>query len=134
MKGKQLEKIVSKLTMISFKDGQLIESKVLKYIKLLRLQPRFKAIFYLSQYLKELKRKQREHTLYIESVIPLSPIQVNKIKKFVDKKDLQVQITKVVTGINPEILGGFRLRFGDEIWDETVLGKINQVREAIVSE
>jgi len=82
----------------------------------------------MSEFLKELKRREREHTMFIETTISLSSAQITKMKKIVDKK---VKITKVLVTINPEILGGFRLKIGDEIWDESVLGRIMQVKEVI---
>lgn len=129
-KDKQLQKLIKGLVGISFKDGRIVESQVTKSIKALKTLPKYQTIEALSEYLKELKRLQRQHTMFIETVIPLSSVQLKKIKKIVEKK---VKVTKVVTNINPQILGGFKLRVGDEIWDETILGKINQVKEAIIS-
>lgn len=128
IKNKQLQKTVSKLVDISFKDSKLIEAQVIKSIKILKSLSQEKAIMALSEYLKQLRRKEREHTMYIETTIPLSPAQVKKMKKIVEKK---VQIAKVLVSINPEILGGFKLRIGDEIWDESVLGRVNQIKEVI---
>lgn len=129
MKRKQIERLVSKLVEASFKDGKLVESQVLKSIKLLKLQPKSEAIFYLTRYLKQLRRIQKQHTLFIETVVPISSAQLNKIRgKFIKK----FKITKVMTSINPEILGGLKVRIGDEIWDGSLLNKINQIREAIV--
>lgn len=128
MRKKYLQKMINKLAAISFRDGSLVESQVVKTIKLLKLQPASEAIQALSEYLKRIKRRQRQHTMYVETVIPLSPTQIKKMKKIVEKK---VKITKVVTHINPDILGGFKLKVGDNIWDESILGKINQVKEAI---
>ncbi len=125
---KQLQKTVNKLVDLSFKEGRILETQVTKSIKILKSLPKSEAIQALSEYLKSLKRKEREHTLYIETTIALSPIQVNRMKKIIEKK---VKITKVSVNINPEILGGFKLRIGDEIWDESVAGKIQQVKETI---
>lgn len=125
---KELAKMVSKLVENSFSDGKIIEKNVTKAIKLLKTLPNSQSIFAMTEFLKGLKRKEREHTLYIETVIPLSSTQVNKMKKIVEKR---VKITKVSVNINPEILGGFKLRIGDEIWDESVVGKIQQVKEVI---
>lgn len=129
-KDKQLQKLVRKLVEISFKDGKIVESEVTKSIKVLKSLTMPQAIEALSEYLKELKRLERFHTMYIETVIPLNPAQFKKIKRIVERK---TKITKVVTSLNTDILGGFKLRVGDEIWDETILGKINQVKEAIIS-
>lgn len=125
---KQLQKLVSKLTDISFKDGKIIESQVIKSIKFLKSLPKYQTIEALGQYLRQLKRLERNHTMFIETVIPPDTAQIKKIKKVVEKK---VKITKVITQINSSILGGLILRVGDEVWDESLLDKINQVKEAI---
>lgn len=129
-KSKTLQKIINKLAENSFKEGKMMENQVTKAIKILKSQPRLKAIQALKEYLKQIKRRQRQHTMYIETAIPLSSTQIRKVKKFVEKK---VRITKVLTNIDPQILGGFRLQVGDNIYDESILGKINQVKEAIIS-
>lgn len=129
-KSKLLQKTVSKLVEASFKDGKITEHQVTRAIKLLKSLPQTDAIWTLSEYLKQLKRKEREHTMYIETAIPLSPNQIKNAKKIVEKK---TRITKVLVSINPEILGGFKLKIGDAIWDESILGKLNQVKEVIAS-
>lgn len=128
-KNKQLQKLVNKLIEVSFKDGKMAESQVTKSIKALKSLPKYQAIQALSEYLKALKREERKYTMYVEAAIPLSAAQLQKMKKIVEKRG---KITKVVTSINPQILGGFKLRIGDEIWDETILGKINQIKEVII--
>ena len=129
-KSKTLQKIINKLAENSFKEGRIIENQVTKAIKILKSQPKIQAIQTLSEYLKQIKGRQKQHTMYIETVIPLSSTQIKKVKKIVEKK---VRITEVSTNIEPQILGGLRLQVGDDIWDESILGKINQVKEAIVS-
>lgn len=132
---KQLQKTVNKLVDLSFKEGRIVEAQVVRSIKILKSRPRNEAIQSLLEYLKSLKRKEREHTMYIEATIPLSPAQINRVKKFVEKETMpggrQEKITKVLVNINPEILGGFKLKVGDEVWDESISGKINQIKEAI---
>lgn len=128
MTKKYLQKIVQRLVESSYKDGRMIESQVTKAIKTLKSLPKYEAIQALTEYLTLIKREERKHTLQIETVIPLSLTHLKKIKKIVEKK---VKVTRVVTSINPEILGGFKLKIGDEIWDETILDKLNQVKEVI---
>lgn len=125
---KQYLKVVSDLVKISFKDGRTVENQVTKSIKILKSLPTSLAIPALSEYLKELKRVQRQFTMYVETTFPLSDSQLSKMKKIVEKKH---KITKIETKINPDILGGFKLRIGDEIWDESVLEKVNQIKENI---
>lgn len=127
-KDRQLLKLVQELVELCFKDGQLIENQTVKSIVMLKKLPQSKAIFACLEFLKQLKRREREHTMYIETAIPLSVLQVSKMKKIVEKK---TKISKVQVSINPDILGGFKLKIGDEIWDESLSGKIEQVKEAI---
>lgn len=127
-KDKHLQKLINNLAKSCFKDAKIMESQVIKSIKILKMLPKSAAILALSQFLKEVKRRQRQHTMTIEALVPLSPTQIQKIKKIMEKK-----ISNVIVNINPEILGGFRIKVGDEIWDESVLGKLSQVKEAIIS-
>ncbi len=129
-KDKQLLKMVTLLIKASFSEGKIIERQVTKSIKILKSLPRSKSIPAMLEFLKGLKRQEREHTLYIETTTPLSSDQINKAKKIVERK---TKITKVIVSINSEILGGFKLRVGDQIWDESILEKINQVKEVIIS-
>lgn len=127
-KSKLLQKTIKRLVEASFKDGKILESQVIKSIKILKSLSKPEAIWTLTEYLKLLKKSERAYTMYLETSIPLSPNQVNKARKVVEKKH---QITKVITQVNPQILGGFKLRVGDEVWDETLLNKIYQVKEVI---
>lgn len=129
-KSKILEKLVKKLVDASFKDGKLLEGAVVRSIKILKSQSRGEAIVTLSEYLKELKRKERQYTMFLETAIPLSPTQLKKTRKIVERKHT---ITKVSLSVNPQILGGFKLRIGDEIWDESISNKIHQIKEAIIN-
>lgn len=130
MTKKQLQKIVKKLAGLSFKEGKLIENQTVKSIKVLKSLPKSQAIAALEEYLNSIKRIERQFTMIVETSIPLPSVTIKKMKRIVEKKN---KITKVVVNINPEILGGFKLKIGDEIYDESILGKINQVKEVISS-
>lgn len=133
---KHFKKLINNLLDLSFKDGVIIERQAIKAVAALKSLPKYQAIETLTEYVKQLKRLERRHTMYIESVIPLNKVQLQKIKKNVEKEAVpdgrQAKITEVITQINPSILGGFVLRAGDEVWDASVLGRINQVKEVIL--
>ncbi len=125
---KQLKKTIDRLVEGSFTDGKMIEGKIIKAIKLLKGLGKTDAILAMSEYLSGLKRIERKHTMYIETAIILSLSQIKKAKKIVEKR---VKITKIKTVVNPDLLGGFKLKVGDEVWDESVLEKLNQIKEGI---
>lgn len=126
---KHFKKLINNLVDLSFKDGVTIEHQVIKAIKALKSLPKYQAIETLTEYVKRLKRLEGRHTMRVESVIPLNKVQLQTIKKNVEKK---VKVTKIVTQANPAILGGFILKIGDEVWDASILDRINQVKEAII--
>src|SRR3989344_6416274 len=128
MTKKQLQKTVQKLVEASFKDDKLSESQVVRSIGILKVLPSKDAIQALSEYLEGVKREERKHTLYIETAVDLSSLQVKKVKKIIEKR---VKIIKTLINVNPEIIGGFKIKIGDVVWDETIVGKINQLKEAI---
>ncbi len=128
MTKKQLQKIVKKLADASFKEGKIVESQVVKSIKILKSLSQHEAIEALADYLKSLKELERQYTMVVETSIPLPPATVKKMRKIVERKN---KITKVIVNVNPEILGGFKLKIGDEVWDESILNKIHQVKEVI---
>lgn len=125
-KNKRLESIVKKLVKSSFKNEKITESSVVRAIKFLKSLPGTESIYALSEFLKGLKREERQHTLVIETSGSLSSAQVKKMTKLVGEK-----INKVTIKINPEILGGVRLHLGDNIWDLSVLGYMTEVKEVI---
>ncbi len=127
-KNKLMQGIINKLLKASFQDEKISESQVVKSIKILKSLPKYEAIQALQEYLKGIKRQEREHTLVIEAATPLSLMQVKKAKKFVEKN---IIISKVLVTINPEILGGFKLKVGDNTWDGSVLGSIYQIKEVV---
>ncbi len=129
-KNKDLQKLVKKLVKLSFADGKILESRVVNSLKLLKSLPRSKSIFALSEYLKYLKQLQKQYTLHIESASKLSQNNINQAKKAIGKRS---KITKVVVDVNPELLGGVRFKLGDKIWGDTILDRLEQVREAIVN-
>lgn len=128
---KQLKKIILNSVQQSFNNGRLLEAQVVRYIKFYKSLPTSKAISALTEYLKGIKRKSRKHTLVVETTCPLSLKQVQKIKKIVAKK---YQITKLESKINPDILGGVRLRIGDDVYDESIQSRVTQLREVLEKE
>lgn len=126
---KQIRIIINKAIKASFEDGKLLELKALNFANFFKAQPRVEAIELLSEFLRRLKIEMNATALVIESVVPLSKKQQDIIKK---KFSSQFTITNSQVKINPQILGGLRIRVGDHIYDDSIQARIYQVKEAIV--
>lgn len=123
---KRLERLVDKAILASFSENRLIGSQVVKFVAGFKKLPLSEALYSLSYYLKGLKRELNKRTVLIETATPLSLGEAQKIATKFGYKDTPVQ-----TRINPEVLGGLRVIVGDHIYDYSIKGKVNQVKEAI---
>lgn len=79
--------------------------------------------------LTELKRLVRldvdKRTVYIESAKQLSSAEASRLQTSLTKKHGEGLIFHFA--INPELIGGLRVRIGSQIYDGTVLSKINRL-------
>lgn len=127
---KQLNKIVDKALEASFKNRRMDEKIVRRLVKDFKGMHLEESIYTLSKYAKGLKKILAQHTMVIESVIPVSATQVNKIKNKISRL---FTVTDTQVTINPNILGGLRIKVGDTVLDYSVRNKLNQVTEAILN-
>lgn len=122
--NKRLQKNVNTAVKLSFRNGIIEKNAVSKYIKAFKSLPLNEAISSLSLYLKGLKLEAQKKTLEIESATPLSPTQVKQILNTL-KKDFQISETKTL--VNPQILGGVRVKIADQVFDSSIKDKIKQI-------
>lgn len=125
---KQIESIVDKAINACFKDDKLLGKKALGFVKLFNAQPRMEAIELLSNFLKRIRMVVNSTTMIVESTIPLSKKQKDIIKR---KLSLHFTITNSEFKLNPQLLGGLRIKVGDHIYDASIRSRIYQVKEAI---
>jgi F-type H+-transporting ATPase subunit delta len=125
--NKQLKKQIDLAVKASFNNGKLNEKKALEFLKLFKQLP--EAIQALSLYKKGLERELNKTTLVVESATPLSQ---GEIKKISDKMKSLYTIYSIHHTINPGLLGGLRVKIGDEILDDSLEAKIKEIRSAII--
>lgn len=121
---KQLKKLVQKMIEESIKGGILQEKKVSIFVRGIKKLPIPKAIFMLNGYMKGLRMEISKHTLIVESAVALSSEQLYGIKS--ELKNLG-KIVKTETKINPDLIGGIKIRLADMIFDDSVKARIGQL-------
>jgi F-type H+-transporting ATPase subunit delta len=109
-------------------NGQLDDNKLRDLVsKLIAAQPRdFRAILASLQRLVRLEEARR--TVVVESATQLTPAESQQIvaglaKQYGDKLTIQYKI-------NPELLGGLRIKVGDDVLDGSVQGRIDRLSKA----
>jgi len=127
---KHLKKIAAKSVKLSAPQGKIHHQKVAIVMNKLKNLPKGQAIYVISKYLKGLKRKKVESVALVESAVPLSKKQLDQIQS---KLSQEFIIHKLENKVNPNLLGGIKIRIGDMILDYSLQNKIAQVGKAIVS-
>lgn len=127
-KSSKLEKTIAKLVKSSFNKNKLNTTEVGKIVNSLKKLPNGEAIQSLSLYLNLLKKELDLHRLIIESPVKLTQAQVDEVTKIVSKSEDVIE-TEVV--INPTLLAGFRLRIGDQVYEDSIDERIKQIGEVI---
>lgn len=128
MKNKKVQTEINKLVEQSFKGGKSDNAFIAKVTASLKKLTVIESTNALTLYLKGLKRKVAENTLVVESAVKLSPSELKSVEKLVKR---EVFATEQV--ITPSLLGGLRVKIGDELLDFSLKSKINQVAERIKS-
>lgn len=128
-KNTTLGKIIEELVRASFVSDKLYKPKVDQIIKVLGGLSKGTAIAALSMYLKGIKREVEKSRLVIESAIPLSHKQIDRVEDIIGRT-YPVFETEVI--INPKLLGGVKVKIGDTVFDNSLINRIEQLRERLV--
>jgi F0F1-type ATP synthase delta subunit len=126
--NRRLEKLIHNIVAVCFdKTGKVNDKKVEEFTTdLSKLTPP-ENIEALHLFVKELKRKVEETTLVIESADTLS----DKDTKEIANSFKSHTISKVEVKMNPQLIGGLRVRLGNTIFDDSIENRIQQLGGAI---
>lgn len=109
-------------------NGQLDDNKLRDLVsKLIASQPRdYRAILASIQRLARLEAARR--MVVVESATPLSATEGQQVSKGL-RKDYGDNLT-IEYKTNPELLGGLRIKVGDDVLDGSVKGRIDRLAKA----
>ena len=126
MKNKKIRTEINKLVEQSFKDGKADNAFITKVTSSLKKLNLTESMISLNLYAKGLKRKIAENTLTVESTISLSQSDLKTILK-----SLKREVFLIEQKLNPSLLGGLRIKIGDELLDYSLKSKIDQLVKEI---
>jgi F-type H+-transporting ATPase subunit delta len=121
---KIINKLVEKAVKESFKDGKLQESIANRFSGEFASLPKAEGITLLSLYLKGVKRELNKQTLVIESAVSLQPAKISQIEKEIKKKR---RVASIESRVNSGLLGGLKIKIGDEVYEGSLLKKIEEL-------
>lgn len=108
-------------------DGSLDEQAVREIVRLLVTEKPRSYIPVLNRLYKLVELAVAERTVVVESAKPLPD---DAAGLFTEIENRYGRATRTFYEIKPELIGGVRFRRGSQIWDGTVLGRLQRLKNS----
>ena len=123
--NKEIRGMSKDLLRASFTDGQLDQGRVNSLVRsLIEKKPR-NYVAVLDHYKRLLRLEVEKRTATIESADELAPEVARGVVDNLKRRygtDLTTQFV-----VNPELLGGMRIRVGSDVWDSSVRNRLQRL-------
>jgi F-type H+-transporting ATPase subunit delta len=127
--SKESRKMSRHLLRLSFTDGKLDQEKVSHMVQsILSEKPRHH-LDILKDYQRLLRLEVEKRHAVIESATPLNGSMGDRIVANLKSRYGDDLTTEFRT--NPKLLGGLRIKIGDDVWDGSVRSRLSQLQEQI---
>jgi len=123
------QKLAKQIFRNSFTNNKLDPKKVREHIHTTKDLYKSNTLVILKNYLALINRHLRSNTLVIETAEKLDQKKVATIRNHFDKSIGKKLETNLVQ--NPSIFAGLKITLGDNQWDYSTKGKLNQIRETL---
>jgi F-type H+-transporting ATPase subunit delta len=127
--SKEARKVSRQLFRHSFTSGRLDEEKISHMVQtVLATKPR-RYVDVLKDYQRLLHLEVEKRHAVIESATPLSRSLGDQIVANLRSRYGEDLTTEFRT--SPELLGGLRIKIGNDVWDGSVKSRLNQLQEQL---
>jgi len=124
--NKEIRQLSKQMLRASFTEGQLDQGRIGQLVKsLIEKKPR-NYLAVLDQYKRLVRLEVEKRTAVIETASDLSPDAARELVDNLKRKYGNDLATQVVT--NPELLGGMRIRVGNDVWDSSVRNRLQRLQ------
>jgi F-type H+-transporting ATPase subunit delta len=127
--NKETRQLSKDLLRASFTDGQLDSGRISSLLKsLIEKKPRH-YIQVLEAYQRLIRLEVEKRTATIETATELSPDAGQEMVTNLKRRygnDLTARFV-----VNPELLGGMRIRVGSDVWDSSVRNRLHRLQQQL---
>jgi F-type H+-transporting ATPase subunit delta len=127
--NKETRQLSKDLLRASFVDGKLDSGRISSLLKsLVEKKPRH-YIQVLEAYKRLLRLEVEKRTATVETATELAPDAGQKIVENLKRRygsDLTANFL-----VNPELLGGMRIRVGSDVWDSSVRNRLHRLQQQL---
>jgi F-type H+-transporting ATPase subunit delta len=127
--NKEIRQISREMLRASFTDGQLDPGRIASLVdSLIARKPR-NYIDVLKNYRRLLRLEVEKRRARIETASEVDAAATSKVIDNLRKKYGSDLTTEFV--VNPQLLGGMRIRVGSDVWDGTVRNRLEQLQQQL---
>jgi F-type H+-transporting ATPase subunit delta len=126
---KQARRVSREMLRISFTSGKLDEEKISRMVQSVETAKPRHYVELLKDYQRLLQLEVEKRRAVIESATPLNRSLGDRIIANLKARYGDDLTTEFRT--NPELLGGLRIRVGNDVWDGSVKSRLEQFREQL---
>jgi F-type H+-transporting ATPase subunit delta len=127
--NKEIRRLSREMLRASFTDSQLDPGRIKSLVdSLIEKKPR-RYIDVLKNYRRLLRLELDKRRARIETASEVDPVASSKLVTNLRKKYGSDLTTEFV--VNPELLGGMRIRVGSDVWDGTVRNRLERLEQQL---
>ena len=123
--SREAQRYAHQLFDLALDQGSLNPQVVLGIADLLLQNPPRHAFQILQEFTRLVRLELEKHHAHIESALPLEGSFYEEILSLLKKRDPQLTVS---TEVNPNLIGGLKIRLGSDVWDDTLLYRLESLR------
>jgi len=127
--NKEIRRLSREMLRASFTDGQLDPGRIASLVdSLIARKPRH-SVEILQNYRRLLRLELEKRRARVETASGVDPETSSKLIANLKQKYGNDLTTEFV--VNPELLGGMRIRVGSDVWDGTVRNRLERLQQQL---
>ena len=127
--NKEIRRLSHEMLRASFTDGQLDPGRIKSLVdSLIEKKPRH-YIDVLKNYRRLLRLEVEKRRARVETASEVDPVASSELVTNLRNKYGSDLTTEFV--VNPELLGGMRIRVGSDVWDGTVRNRLERLQQEL---
>jgi F-type H+-transporting ATPase subunit delta len=127
--NKEIRRLSREMLRASFTDGQLDRGKIASLVQSLIARKPRNCVAILQNYRRLLRLEVEKRHARIETASELDQETSSKLVANLKNKYGNDLTTEFV--VNPQLLGGMRIRVGSDVWDGTVRNRLERLQQQL---
>jgi len=127
--NKEIRRLSREMLRASFTDGQLDHGRIASLVESLIARKPRNYIAVLKNYRRLLRLEVEKRRARVETASELDSEACSKLVANLKKKYSNDLATEFM--VNPQLLGGMRIRVGSDVWDGTVRNRLERLQQEL---